>query len=93
MSDKEVSKSSKTDRRGGSAPGTEDVLFDEAVRIVFERGRGSVALLQRRLDIGYTRASRMFEKMTALGILGEFKGHALRNLAMTQAEYEAKRTD
>ncbi|NEP82444.1 MAG: hypothetical protein F6K39_32435, partial [Okeania sp. SIO3B3] len=39
----------------------EDPLFDRAVEIVLETKRGSVSLLQRRLAIGYTRASRLIE--------------------------------
>jgi S-DNA-T family DNA segregation ATPase FtsK/SpoIIIE len=33
-----------------------DELFDEGVRIILETRRGSVSLLQRRLNIGYARA-------------------------------------
>src|SRR5437870_4168943 len=38
-----------------------DELFDQAVRVVLETKRGSVSLLQRRLTIGYSRASRLIE--------------------------------
>ena len=51
-----------------------DEMFDEAVRIVLESHRGSVSLLQRKLSIGYARASRIIEMMAAAGILGEYKG-------------------
>src|SRR5690606_19795226 len=40
-----------------------DPLFDDAVRVVLESQRGSVSLLQRRLTIGYSRASRLIEQM------------------------------
>jgi len=65
-----------------------DELFDEAVRIVLETGRGSVSLLQRRLNVGYARASRIIEMMAASGILGEYKGSQARELMMTLEEYE-----
>ena len=55
-----------------------DELFDEAVRIVLESQRGSVSLLQRRLSIGYARASRIIEMMAVAGILGEYKGSQAR---------------
>ena len=42
-----------------------DDMFDEAVRVVLESKRGSVSLLQRRLSIGYARASRIIEMMAA----------------------------
>jgi S-DNA-T family DNA segregation ATPase FtsK/SpoIIIE len=68
-----------------------DELFDDAVRIVLETRRGSVSLLQRRLSIGYARASRIIEMMAAAGILGEYKGSQAREVVMTMEEYEAMR--
>jgi S-DNA-T family DNA segregation ATPase FtsK/SpoIIIE len=65
-----------------------DDLFDEAVRIVLETQRGSVSLLQRRLSVGYARASRMIEMMAAAHILGEYKGSQAREVVMTLEEYE-----
>ncbi len=65
-----------------------DELFDDAVRIVLETNRGSVSLLQRRLNIGYARASRIIEMMAAAGILGEYKGSQAREVVMTLKEYE-----
>ncbi len=68
-----------------------DDLFDEAVRVVLETKRGSVSLLQRRLSVGYARASRIIEMMAAAGILGEYKGSQAREVLMTLEEYEAVR--
>ncbi len=64
-----------------------DELFDDAVRVVLETKRGSVSLLQRRLSVGYARASRMIEMMAASGILGEYKGSQAREVMMTLKEY------
>jgi len=68
-----------------------DELFDDAVRIILETGRGSVSLLQRRLSVGYARASRIIEMMAAAGILGEYKGSQAREITMTLEEYERVR--
>ncbi|MHC4546428.1 MAG: DNA translocase FtsK, partial [Planctomycetota bacterium] len=65
-----------------------DELFDEGVRIVLDSQRGSVSLLQRRLNIGYARASRIIEMMAAAGVLGEYKGSQAREVLMTLKEYE-----
>jgi len=65
-----------------------DDLFDEAVRVVLETKRGSVSLLQRRLSVGYARASRIIEMMAAAGILGDYKGSQAREVLMTLEEYE-----
>jgi len=68
-----------------------DELFDEGVRIVLDSQRGSVSLLQRRLNIGYARASRIIEMMAAAGILGEYKGSQAREVMMTLKEYKQMR--
>ncbi len=65
-----------------------DELFDDAVRVVLETKRGSVSLLQRRMSVGYARASRIIEMMAAAGILGEYKGSQAREVMMTLEEYE-----
>lgn len=68
-----------------------DELFDEAVRIILESRRGSVSLLQRKLSIGYARASRIIEMMAGAGILGEYKGSQAREVLMTLKDYEKLR--
>ena len=68
---------------------SKDDLFDDAVRIVLETKRGSVSLLQRKLGIGYSRASRIIELMAVSGILGEYKGSQAREVLFTLDEWEA----
>jgi S-DNA-T family DNA segregation ATPase FtsK/SpoIIIE len=69
-----------------------DPLFDDAVRVVLETKRGSVSLLQRRLTIGYARASRLIEAMAAAGIVGDYKGSQAREAQITIEEWEAMRS-
>jgi S-DNA-T family DNA segregation ATPase FtsK/SpoIIIE len=71
--------------------GLRDPLFDEAVRIILESRRGSVSLLQRRLTIGYSRASRLIDQMAAAGIVGEYKGSQAREVRMTPQQWESLR--
>ncbi|HEV8606497.1 MAG TPA: DNA translocase FtsK [Tepidisphaeraceae bacterium] len=66
-----------------------DELFDDAVRIVLETKRGSVSLLQRRLTIGYSRASRLIEMMAMSGIVGDYKGSQAREANYTLEEWDA----
>jgi S-DNA-T family DNA segregation ATPase FtsK/SpoIIIE len=68
-----------------------DELFDAAVRVVLETKRGSVSLLQRRLTIGYSRASRLIEAMAAAGIVGDYKGSQAREANITVEQWEAMR--
>ncbi len=47
-----------------------DELYEQAVAAVRERGRGSVVVLQRKLGIGFTRATRIIEELVGDGVLG-----------------------
>jgi len=72
-----------------SADGPRDELFDQAVEVVLQSKRGSVSLLQRRLTIGYSRASRLVEEMAGCGIVGEYKGSQAREVLITLDEWQA----
>ncbi len=67
----------------------EDPMFDRAVEIVLETKRGSVSLLQRRLAIGYTRASRLIDLMGIAGILSDHKGSVARDVLISIDEWDA----
>jgi S-DNA-T family DNA segregation ATPase FtsK/SpoIIIE len=77
--------------KAGEELGERDELFDPAVEMILESGRGSVSLLQRKLTIGYSRASRLVEQMYAAGIVGEYKGSQAREVLMTKDEWFALR--
>ena len=51
-----------------------DPLLQEAVDLSRRQGRASVSMLQRRLRIGYTRASRLVESMQEKGVIGRETG-------------------
>ena len=68
-----------------------DPLFDDAVRIILESKRGSVSLLQRRLTVGYSRASRLIDQMAEAGIVGDYKGSQAREVLMTLDEWDRLR--
>lgn len=72
--------------------GMRDPLFDQAVRIVIETKRGSVSLLQRRLNVGYSRASRLIDQMALAGIVGDYKGSQAREVVMTLEQWDAVRS-
>jgi hypothetical protein len=74
-----------------SPDGQRDELFEDAVNVVLETKRGSVSLLQRRLTIGYGRASRLIEEMAQAGILGDYKGSQAREVNISLEEWEAMR--
>jgi S-DNA-T family DNA segregation ATPase FtsK/SpoIIIE len=63
-----------------SDPGENDPMFDDAVRLVFEFGKASTSLLQRRLRIGYGRAAHLIDMMERDGLVGAADGPRPREL-------------
>jgi len=72
----------------GELSAERDPLFDKAVQIILESKRGSVSLLQRRLQVGYSRSSRIIDQMADSGILGDYKGSQAREVLMTLEDWE-----
>jgi S-DNA-T family DNA segregation ATPase FtsK/SpoIIIE len=65
-----------------------DALYRDAVRMVLETGRGSVSMLQRHFEIGYTRAARLIDLMAEDRIVGEYKGSVAREVLISIEEWE-----
>ena len=75
-------------RAPGEGGGEKDDLFEKGVEIILASGRGSVSLLQRRLSIGYSRASRIVDQMADAGLLGDHKGSQARECLITLEEWQ-----
>ncbi|MBN1933851.1 MAG: DNA translocase FtsK, partial [Anaerolineae bacterium] len=55
-------------------PGQEDDMIDKAIEVIQQEGRASTTLLQRRLRIGYARASRIIDALEKQGVIGPDMG-------------------
>jgi len=77
----ESPKDEKIAMEGGSGEEDDnDPMFDDAVRLVFEFGKASTSLLQRRLRIGYGRAAHLIDLMERDGLVGPADGSRPREL-------------
>jgi DNA segregation ATPase FtsK/SpoIIIE, S-DNA-T family len=65
---------------GGLPEEGDDPLYDQAVRLVCETRMASVSMIQRRLQIGFNRASRLVERMERDGIVGAPNGSKPREV-------------
>jgi S-DNA-T family DNA segregation ATPase FtsK/SpoIIIE len=69
------------DGDGGGVDGdNNDPMYDDAVRLVFEFGKASTSLLQRRLRIGYGRAAHLIDMMYNDGLVGPADGSKPREI-------------
>ena len=75
---------------GGGDGEVDDPLYEDAVRVILQSGRGSASLIQRALSVGYTRASRLIDIMTEQGVLGPFVGSKAREVLLTVEEWEER---
>ncbi|MEY3229968.1 MAG: hypothetical protein RL689_55 [Planctomycetota bacterium] len=88
-SDEQRIADSQNNSSASLAAAKEDPMFPRAVEIVLETKRGSVSLLQRRLAIGYTRASRLIDLMGIAGIISDHKGSVARDVLISLEEWQA----
>jgi S-DNA-T family DNA segregation ATPase FtsK/SpoIIIE len=66
----------------------DDELVGEAVRLVVLHQQGSTSLLQRRLKVGYSRASRLMDRLESLGVVGPFMGSKARDVLVDESYLE-----
>jgi S-DNA-T family DNA segregation ATPase FtsK/SpoIIIE len=84
----EAPKEDKSAEGGSANDGEEnDALFDDAVRLVFEFGKASTSLLQRRLRIGYGRAAHLIDMMERDGLVGPADGSKPREILKSPSYY------
>lgn len=69
------------DTGGGDDEG--DPLFEEAKALVIETQKASASMIQRRLSVGFNRATRLMEELEAAGVIGPAEGTKPRKVLQT----------
>ena len=77
----EVSESDLDTGGGGDDGG--DPLFEEAKALVIETQKASASMIQRRLSVGFNRATRLMEELEAAGVIGPAEGTKPRKVLQT----------
>jgi len=65
---------SETDGDSGSGDEGGDPLFEEAKALVIETQKASASMIQRRLSVGFNRATRLMEELEIAGVIGPAEG-------------------
>ena len=70
---------------------SDDEVYERALDTVYEAGKASTSLLQRKLGVGYGRAVRLMDRLEAEGVAAPYEaGKSSRELLLTREEYESK---
>jgi len=65
-----------------------DPLFGKGAHVVATEGRASVSLLQRKLNVGYTRAARIVDQLADHRVIGPYEGSKSREVLMNLLEVD-----
>ena len=65
-----------------------DVYFERAGRLIIEKDKASIGMLQRAFKIGFNRAARIMDQLCDAGIVGEEEGTKPRHILMTMEEFQ-----
>ena len=64
-----------------------DPLFEKAVEVVLENGRASTSFLQRKLDVGYSRGSKIMDLLEEKGIIAPQDGAKPREIRINMQQW------
>ena len=78
---------------GGSdssgAPGDDrDVYFADAAKLLIDKDKGSIGMLQRYFKIGFNRAARIMDQLEEAGVVGPDEGTKPRQVLMSPEQLE-----
>ncbi|MDO4218730.1 MAG: DNA translocase FtsK [Synergistaceae bacterium] len=77
------------DLQGGNSNNSDDAVYDDellpqALDIIMATGVASASGLQRRLRVGFSRASRLIDMLSQIGIIGEADGSRPREILVDE---------
>ena len=73
---------------GSADTGETDVHFIEAGRLIIEKDKASIGMLQRTFKIGFNRAARIMDQLCEAGVVGGEEGTKPRKILMSAEEFE-----
>ena len=75
------------DGRGDSSDGR-DSYFTEAAKLIIDKEKGSIGMLQRYFKVGFNRAARIMDQLEEAGIVGPEEGTKPRKVLMSLEQFE-----
>ena len=66
-----------------------DAYFVDAAKIIVDKEKASIGMLQRYLKVGFNRAARIMDQLEEAGIVGPEEGTKPRTVLMNKEQFEA----
>lgn len=60
----------------------------EAGKLIIDKDKASIGMLQRAFKIGFNRAARIMDQLAEEGVVGPEEGTKPRKVLMSQEEFE-----
>ncbi len=76
------------DGRGDSTSDGRDAYFAEAAKLIIDKEKGSIGMLQRYFKVGFNRAARIMDQLEEAGIVGPEEGTKPRRVLMSPEQFE-----
>ncbi len=67
---------------------SKDVYFVEAGKLIIDKEKASIGMLQRSFKIGFNRAARIMDQLCEAGVVGPEEGTKPRKILMSALEFE-----
>ncbi len=84
----------KGDNGGGaesSAAATDEDYVERAIEVAVNNGQLSTTMLQKKLKLGYARASRIIDELEEMGVIGPSEGSKPRKVYMSKMQFDERR--
>lgn len=72
----------------GDGQSARDQYFAEAGKLIIDKDKASIGMLQRMFKIGFNRAARIMDQLADAGVVGPEEGTKPRKVLMTAEEFE-----
>ncbi len=73
--------------RGGS-DSDQDELFIDAAKLIVDKEKASIGMLQRQFKIGFNRAARIMDQLCDAGVVGAEEGTKPRKVLLSKEQFE-----
>lgn len=73
---------------GAEGHDSRDAYFADAGRLIIDKEKASIGMLQRMFKIGFNRAARIMDQLAEAGVVGPEEGTKPRKVLMTKEEFE-----